>query len=254
MRRHSSNYARIRDCAPSANSRPLGLPFLCPSDRPARLLSEGYSAIVDGELTIYGVSIRIDGVQKASGRSRPGEFNYEPILFHEGPRAREPQRVLLSVLALLLSYIQGKVPDRGVIYQGPEAATTTVLISGRMKSAELILDDLHLMQLGEVRPSLVLNDHCGVCEFRQRCHEQAVREDNLSLLRGVSEKDIRAHGRRGVLTLTQLAHTFRPRRDGKLPGWWTARRYHGRFKLAIRANAYMCSVRPRCHLRECASF
>ncbi len=120
------------------------------------ILSEGYSAIVDGELTIYGVSIRIDGVQKASGRSRPGEFNYEPILFHEGPRAREPQRVLLSVLALLLSYIQGKVPDRGVIYQGPEAATTTVLISGRMKSAELILDDLHLMQLGEVRPSLVL--------------------------------------------------------------------------------------------------
>ena len=197
-------------------------------------LSEGYSAIIDGELIIHGICVRVDGVRKASGRSKLGDFSYEPILFHEGPRAREPQRVLLSVLALLLSYIQGRVPNLGVIYQGAEAATSTVLTSERMKSAEFILDDLNLMRLGEVRPSLILNDHCGVCEFRQRCHEQALREDNLSLLRGVSEKDVRAHGRRGILTLTQLAHTFRPRRDGKRSGRRTARRYYALQALAIR--------------------
>ncbi len=57
------------------------------------------------------------------------------------------------------------------------------------------------------RPPFALNDHCPVCEFRQRCHEQAVKEDNLSLLRGMGEKEVKGLARKGILTLTQLAHT-----------------------------------------------
>ena len=145
------------------------------------------------------------------------DFHYEPLLFHEGPGAREPQRLLLSVIALLISRLQGRVPDRGVIYQSCNAATSAVRMPGRIKSAESILDDLNRMRCGEVQPKLVLNNHCGVCEFQRRCHWQAVHEDNLSPLRGVSEKEIRSLGRRGVLTLTQLAYTFRPRRKTKSP-------------------------------------
>jgi len=61
----------------------------------------------------------------------------------------------------------------------------------------------------------VLNDHCSVCEYRQGCHQQAVQEDNLSLLRGMKEKEVKAYARKGILTVSQLAHTFRPRRSGK---------------------------------------
>lgn len=61
-------------------------------------------------------------------------------------------------------------------------------------------------------PPLVLNDHCPICEFRDRCHAQAVAEDNLSLLRGMTEKDIRQHNRRGIFTVTQLSYTYRLRR------------------------------------------
>ena len=177
----------------------------------------GHSAIVDGELTVHGISVRVDGLRKVAGRSQLGDFHYEPLLFHEGPGAREPQRLLLSVIALLISRLQGRVPDRGVIYQSCNAATSAVRMPGRIKSAESILDDLNRMRCGEVQPKLVLNNHCGVCEFQRRCHWQAVHEDNLSPLRGVSEKEIRSLGRRGVLTLTQLAYTFRPRRKTKSP-------------------------------------
>jgi uncharacterized protein YprB with RNaseH-like and TPR domain len=91
------------------------------------------------------------------------------------------------------------------------------------------------MRRNEVRPKLVLNNHCGVCEFQHRCYLQAVREDNLSLLRGVSEKDIRSLGRKGVLTLTQLAYTFRPRRQSKLQEQpRKVRRYQALQALAIR--------------------
>ena len=83
-------------------------------------------------------------------------------------------------------------------------------------------------------PRLVLNDHCQVCEFRQRCHEQAVQEDNLSLLRGMGEKEVKGYARKGILTVTQLAHTFRPRRKGKRAGRRTHHRYHALQALAIR--------------------
>src|SRR5207245_471604 len=83
-------------------------------------------------------------------------------------------------------------------------------------------------------PLLILNDHCQVCEFRRRCHEQAVREDNLSLLRGLGEKEVSGYARKGILTLTQLAHTFRPRRKGKRAAPRTHHRYHALQALAIR--------------------
>jgi predicted RecB family nuclease len=78
------------------------------------------------------------------------------------------------------------------------------------------------------------NDHCQACEFRQRCREQGVKEDSLSLLRGIGEKEVRGLARKGVLTLTQLAHTFRPRRKGKRAVQKNHKRYHALQALAIR--------------------
>src|SRR5262249_16446923 len=44
---------------------------------------------------------------------------------------------------------------------------------------------------------------------------QAVEEDNLSLMRGMGEKEIKRNARKGIFTLTQLSYTFRPRRRPK---------------------------------------
>src|SRR5438270_696185 len=59
------------------------------------------------------------------------------------------------------------------------------------------------------------NDHCQACEYRQRCRDRAVQEDNLSLLRGMGEKEVREHHRKGIFTVTQLSCTFRPRRRSR---------------------------------------
>src|SRR5262249_47885056 len=64
-------------------------------------------------------------------------------------------------------------------------------------------------------PKLLLNDHCQACEFRQRCQAQAKEEDNLTLLRGMTEKEVNSHARRGIFTVTQLSFTFRTRRKSK---------------------------------------
>jgi hypothetical protein len=102
------------------------------------------------------------------------------------------------------------------------------------RKAEQVLCGLKDLATSRLPPRLLLNDHCPVCEFRQRCHEQAVQEDNITLLRGMGEKEVNRYARKGILTLTQLAHTFRPRRKGKRVVRKTHHRYHALQALAVR--------------------
>ena len=61
---------------------------------------------------------------------------------------------------------------------------------------------------------MILNSHCTSCEFRDRCHAEAVNRDDLSLMRGMSEKEVLAQRKRGINTVTQFACTFRPKSVG----------------------------------------
>ena len=154
------------------------------------------------------------------------------MLFHEGQKVRKEQRLLLEVYGLLLSRLQGNAGQRNrLARQGVQGHEGT---AGRgLRKAERLLRELQYLRVA-VPPRLLLNDHCQVCEFRKRCHEQAVQEDNLSLLRGIGEKEVKGHARKGILTLTQLAHMFRPRRRGKRAVRKTHHRYHALQALAIR--------------------
>ena len=84
----------------------------------------------------------------------------------------------------------------------------------------------------ESPPKLILNDHCQVCEFRQRCHDQAVQEDNISLLRGMGEKEFKRLNRKGIFTIAQLSCIFRLRKRGK-----RVKRQHHPHYFALQAAA-----------------
>jgi predicted RecB family nuclease len=64
-------------------------------------------------------------------------------------------------------------------------------------------------------PSIVLNKHCSLCPFQQSCQAQAEREDNLSLLSGVTPKVMRQYERKGIFTIRQLSYLFKPRKRKK---------------------------------------
>jgi predicted RecB family nuclease len=156
--------------------------------------------------------VAFDGLVRVPGSSRLGDYHYAPVLFAEGRRVRKTHRALLDVFALLLARFQGRRPAGGVVWHGDECRATRVRLTADPHTADRILDEIGRMRAEEAPPRLVLNDHCAACEFRQRCHEQAAKEDNISLLRGMKEKEVKAYARKGILTVTQLAHTFRPRR------------------------------------------
>jgi len=178
--------------------------------------------------------LTLDGLKQVPGVSTLGAFHYLPMLCSEGRQIRREQRLLLALFGLLLSRLQGRIPDSGIIWHGQACQATKVGLSPELRRAEQYLWDVQEMTKALATPPLILNEHCQVCEFRQRCHDQAVREDNLSLLRGMSEKEIKHHGKKGIFTVTQLAHTFRPRRKGKRVMPPTQRHDHTLQALAIR--------------------
>lgn len=196
-------------------------------------LRQGPCFVLDATLADDSFDLHLDGLKRADGPSKLGDFHYVPMLFQEGERVRCESRLLLEVCGLLLAKVQERPPTFGVVWLGAGCRAAKVRLNPDPRKARQVLDGLR--HRDPEPPRLILNEHCQRCEFRQRCHQQAVQEDNLSLLRGMGEKEVRGYARKGILTLTQLAHTFRPRRKGKrkaVPR--TAKHYHSLQALAVR--------------------
>jgi predicted RecB family nuclease len=200
----------------------------------AAALRAGPSFVLDATLEDDLLSLRFDGLKKVAGPSKLGGFHYAPMLFHPGRKVGKEQRRLLELYGLLLSQIQGRRPTLGVVWHERECKPTRVRLNQDIRRIDRDLREVKEVVGAVSPPTLILNDHCQVCEFRQRCHNQAVQEDNISLLRGVGEKEIRSYARKGIFTITQLAHTFRPRRKGKRRVQRTNKRYPALQALAVR--------------------
>jgi predicted RecB family nuclease len=179
------------------------------------VLKRGATFLLNVTLEDEHVSLTFDGLKRVPGPSKLGDFHYVPVLFVAGRKLRKQQRALLDVCGLLLCRLQGRAPRSAVIWYGQECRVARVQLKADLCKAERLLTELRLMQGMEAPPRLVLNEHCALCEFRQRCYQQAVQEDNISLLRGMNEKEVGRYAKKGILTVTQLAHTFRPQRTGK---------------------------------------
>jgi predicted RecB family nuclease len=197
-------------------------------------LRKGATFILGARMDDDRHAVFFDALRKTDGHSRLGDFQYQPVTFCAARRFRASDRQQLAARAILLGRVQGVLPSSGVVYLGRDSARTNIRFGLTLTAAEDLLRDAERLQRSEAPPKLQLNDHCRVCEFRDRCRDQAVREGNLSLLRGLGENKIKRYARKGVLTLTQLAHTFRPRRRGKRADSPLKLRDHALHALAIR--------------------
>jgi predicted RecB family nuclease len=200
----------------------------------AATLREGSSFVLNATLEDDLVSLSFDGLKRVDGPSKLGDFHYVPMLFHEARKVGKEQRLLLELYGLLLSRLQVQMPAIGIVWNGTECRTTRVRLNGDLRKTERLLREVKEIVSAESPPKVILNDHCQICEFRQRCHVQAVQEDNISLLRGISEKEIKKYARKGIFSVAQLAHTFRPRRRGKRTTPTEERHHHALQALAIR--------------------
>ena len=154
------------------------------------------------------VPVRLDGLKKVNGKSLFGSFSYEPVMFHK-EFTKEKQKLLLACGAHVFGQVQGKLPETGLLMFGASFRTTTVRPTSYSNKLQSLLQPL---AMSEAAPSVLAQRPLQACEFRERCHQQAVSDDHLSLLRRMTETQAKNTRKKGIFTVYQLSHTFRPRR------------------------------------------
>lgn len=165
-------------------------------------------------------SISFSAVERtASGRSARHE--YALLAFSPAAKLSKDEKLTAAVLGSALSVWHGLTVACVKMIYGPQFLTTRLVLLGTKgrtrlgKEAIATLHDLEATVTAAAPPALCLNDHCGTCEYRERCRKDAVDRDDLSLLRGLQPKEIEAWKRRGIFTVTQPSHTFRAKTMGR---------------------------------------
>lgn len=198
------------------------------------LLMRGVPLLLGATVENEQLKIRFDGLLQSTGASKLGDFHYIPILIHEGERLGKEQKALLELLALVLADVQGHEPLWGIIIHGRNCNVHKVKLSRGYALAQRTLQQIKVMRKTDTPPKLRLNPHCQICEFCQRCHTEAMAKDDLSLLRGMGEKELSKYNRRGIFTVTQMSCTFRPKRCASGPKQKERPHQHALQALAIR--------------------
>src|SRR5271157_4356599 len=178
-------------------------------------LGKGAALILDVTIEFGDLSLCCDALKRVEGDSGLGGFHYAPLMVYEGGKIRPEHKRGLEIFRLALGEVQGKCPDFGFIVHGEEPKLHRGPLRPGLGEAKRILEELRLFRRNGQPPRLTLNDHCQVCEFSQLCRSKASAADDISLLRGMSEKAIKKYRKRGIDTLVQLSRTFRPRRKSK---------------------------------------
>jgi predicted RecB family nuclease len=149
-------------------------------------LRSGPSLLADAKLEDESLSLRFDALKRVPGPSRLGDHHFLPVLHHHGEKVGRQQKVLLAVLGIALARVQVVRPTAGLVACGADARIRKVRMDPKLyRQAEQVIGELRRLRDGGEPPRLILNGHCQVCEFRQRCREQAVEADDISLLGGV---------------------------------------------------------------------
>jgi predicted RecB family nuclease len=142
-------------------------------------------------------------------RSR-NEGRFQPLFFHRYDNVDIRAKLLLAFRSVLVERAIGITPSHGQIIYGRDFSSMAVRLPNFIAKAERRIDELVTQQ----EPKLFLCSHCEICEFQARCKSRALKEDSISLIRGMGLKQIEEQNKKGIFTLHQYSHTFRAR---KLP-------------------------------------
>jgi predicted RecB family nuclease len=153
------------------------------------------------------------------------------MIFCRNVRIRKIQKLWLAYRALVLGQAQGRIPDNGVIIYGSKFRKSRISLTSHVETITRHIDSLFQQIDGKVKAALFLNRNCNTCQFKKHCRKEAEEADHISLLSGISEKEVARYNNKGIFTVNQLSFTYRPRRRKKKDG------KHKRLEYALKALA-----------------
>lgn len=165
-------------------------------------------------LTVDDLHCHLDGLE-ASKKASQRRATYAPIVFVRSlakPSRRDKRTLALG--AVIIERLVGELPTTGRIVHGDDFKFKQVNLRKEIREVSDAIQSVRAIGRGVVDSESLfrLNRHCSECQYSAFCREKARRSDHLSLISGMGDKDIKTLHARGIFTVTQLAHTFRPRR------------------------------------------
>lgn len=192
------------------------------------------NVVVQAQMDSSELEASLHVLERVASEGRGKAAQFVPIRFIFTNKLGKDDKLLLAFDALALSEALGREVRIGKIIHGDDHATLNVKTSALVGEARKRTEKITALLSSDVPPDLVLNRHCGECEFQARCRKIAIEKDDLSLLAGMSAKERKKLRSKGIFTVTQLSYTFRPRRRPKRQSDKREKYHHSLKALAIR--------------------
>ncbi|MBL4754387.1 MAG: TM0106 family RecB-like putative nuclease [Flavobacteriales bacterium] len=176
------------------------------------ILKEGKYLVKSTRINLGLFEFDCNYLLKKEGKSRLGMHFYEPGIFISSNKILKEDRLQVTYLALLLQKIQGKLPSQAHIICR-DGKPHRIKMGKAISEMKILLEEI--IQLEKNKPRLFLNKHCSQCAFKEKCKAKAIKDDSLTLLNRISEKQIHKYERKGIFSIKQLSFLFKPRRKNK---------------------------------------
>ncbi len=203
-------------------------------------VEEGATFIVGARVEASDVALKFDLLERLVDRDDDKRPLYVPLTFSHRNKLTHQDSLIAALHGIILTDDLGQPVPFVKVVHGPGFSVSKIKLGGPtgatrlVKEAQQSLNGLRKQVESTSPPLMILNSHCPYCEFRDRCHAEAVGRDDLSLIRGMSENEILAQQKRGINTVTQFACTFRPKSIGVRRSKPLKRHLHALQALAVR--------------------
>ena len=197
--------------------------------------------LVFGELEVYADVLT--KVEEFSSQRR--RHNYAPTIVVGTHKINKEQKLQIAFIGYVFSKFQKLKPTNGIIAEGWDKKHK-IRLEPIYKEVEQILRKLRswISSAEQEVPPTILNKHCPYCRFQKDCETKAKEQDHLSLLKGMSEKEILAQNKKGIFTITQFSYTYRPRKRIKGKEDQPPKHYHSLRALAVRDEKIYVMEKP----------
>jgi predicted RecB family nuclease len=203
-------------------------------DRSKHAKNAAWRLAIDVHSWTNGLESHLRAVEKTASEGPGTSVQFIPYRFRFANKVAKNDKLMLAFDALQLSAAVGRDVSLGKIIHGDGHTTLKVRLSSLTTEVRKRIREVAALLAGDSAPDLVLNRHCGQCEFQGRRRKQATEKDELSLLGGMSDKERKKLHGKGIFTVTQLSYTFRPRRRGRDQQGRQEKYHHSLRALAIR--------------------
>jgi hypothetical protein len=134
--------------------------------------SRGHKAMthpVDCETTAYNVAPPLRKREDWHSAESTPSSTLVPVLFSPWDKPEVSDSLLVCFGALALSQVTGVLADTGTVIYGEKHRRKTVKIGGHAVRTHQIVEAIVATCNSREPPPLLLNRHCAVCDFQQRC-------------------------------------------------------------------------------------